>query len=109
MLLAGMDKRKIQKTVKTLLDAAPGSRIILFGSHARGEQRKDSDIDLLVIEPRVKNRFEEMARLSKILGKLLIPADVMVVSERQFSFWRNTPNTLIYRALKEGILFDRVA
>jgi predicted nucleotidyltransferase len=29
----------------------PGTRVILFGSHARGEARKNSDLDFLVIEP----------------------------------------------------------
>ena len=46
-----MDSTTIEKAVDLLLEAAPaGSKVILFGSHARGETRgNDSDIDVLVI------------------------------------------------------------
>ena len=59
----------------------PGSRVIVFGSQARGEARDDSDLDLLVVEPEVRNRFDEMARLASLLGRELIPADVVVMSD----------------------------
>lgn len=44
--------------------AGAESRVILFGSHARGEARADSDVDFLVIEPVVENRLKEWERLS---------------------------------------------
>jgi predicted nucleotidyltransferase len=49
------DNAVIQEAGRRLLAAAPaGSRVILFGSHARGETHKHSDLDFLVIEPEVK-------------------------------------------------------
>jgi predicted nucleotidyltransferase len=55
--------------------------VILFGSHARGEERPDSDVDFLVIEPAIEDRFAEAVRLSDLLGGLGVPADVVVVSQ----------------------------
>jgi predicted nucleotidyltransferase len=40
----------------------PISRIALFGSYARGEQRIDSDIDILVdVDPSIGIRFSALA------------------------------------------------
>ena len=88
-----------------MLCAAPGSRVIVFGSHARGNAEPDSDLDLLVIEPTVQARREEMVRLSDALRPLGIPADVVVVSRRTFQEWSDTPGTLIYEAAREGLSF----
>ena len=104
-----MNEKTIRTAVEALMEAAPGSKVILFGSQARGEAAPDSDLDFLVIEPDVKDRLGEMVRLSNVLGRLLIPADVVVVSEETFEKWRDTPNTLMYRAAKEGKVYEQVA
>jgi len=80
----------------------PGSRVIVFGSQARGTACEDSDLDLLVVEPEVRNRFDEMARLASLLGRELIPADVVVMSDEAFEQERTQPNTLAWRAALEG-------
>jgi predicted nucleotidyltransferase len=84
----------------------PGSRVIVFGSRARGGAREDSDLDLLVVEPVVTNRFDEMARLASLLGRNLIPADVVVMSDAKFENERTQPNTLAWRAAQEGLIHD---
>ena len=100
-----IDEATIQKAVDLLLGAAPaGSRVILFGSQARGEADERSDLDLLVIEPEVKTPMAEMVRLGRVLRGLRIAVDVIVMSQGQFDYWKDTPNTLAYRVLKEGLL-----
>lgn len=84
----------------------PGSKVIVFGSQARGEARKDSDLDLLVVEPELSNRFDEMARLASLLGRQLIPADVVVMSDAAFEEERTQPNTLAWRAMREGRIHE---
>lgn len=103
------DEQVIQQAIKLLLDAAPGARVILFGSHARGEARPDSDLDFLVIEPEVKDRMGEMARLATVLAPLRIPTDVLVVSSERFEYWKDTPNTVYNRAVREGKVYEQVA
>ncbi len=102
-----LDEAKIREAVDALLEAAPeGSKVILFGSYAAGRARPDSDLDFLVIEPEVQDRMEEMVRLSRLLGKLLIPADVAVVGRDEFHRFRDTPNTLHHRAFKQGKVYE---
>lgn len=82
--------------------------MILFGSHARGDARPDSDLDFLVIEPRVADHRKEMVRLEDVLQRLPVSADVLVTTERDFEEWCDTPGTVLYEAAKEGKVFDAV-
>jgi uncharacterized protein len=105
-----MDRQTLERAAEMLLEAAPaGSRVILFGSHARGEAGPRSDVDFLVVEPEVTNRMGEMVRLAEVLRPLRVPADVLVTSAERFEYWRDTPNTLIYRAAREGRVYGQVA
>ena len=104
-----IDEQIRQQAIKLLLDAAPGARVILFGSHARGEARPGSDLDFLVIEPEVEDRMGEMARLATVLAPLMIPTDVLVVSAERFEYWKDTPNTVYHRAVREGKVYEQVA
>jgi predicted nucleotidyltransferase len=93
----------IADAVACLEQAVPaGTRLIVFGSHARGEAQADSDLDLLLVEPQVHDRFAEMARLSTLLGRRLIPADVVVMSADAFEQQKAVINTLAWRAAREG-------
>ncbi len=101
-----VNDKVVQTAVKTLLQAVSGSKVILFGSHARGDARPDSDVDLLVVESDLQDRFKETVRLNKLLGDMLIPADVLVVSNEAFEQWRDVPNTVVYRAVREGRVYE---
>jgi len=104
-----IDEVTMSKAVQLILKAAPGARVIVFGSHGRGDAKLTSDLDLLVIEPEVKARRQEMARLADVLRPLRIPVDIVVVSSRTFEEWVDTPGTVVYEAAKEGRMFSEVA
>jgi predicted nucleotidyltransferase len=89
-----------------MVHSTQGGRDVASG---RGTPRDDSDIDFLVVEPSVANPRAEMVRLRQVLRPLRVLADVLVVSERTFQEWRNTPNTVIYEAATEGKVYDQVA
>lgn len=82
--------------------APPRARIILFGSHARGEPGAGSDLDFLVVEREVANRIDEAVRLRRALNPLRVPADVIVVSEERVEEWGEVPGTMLHAALTEG-------
>ncbi len=101
----------IEQATQALLAAAPaGSRVILFGSHARGLAREDSDLDFLVVEPNVVNRFTESVRLRKsvdqALGGIAQPMDVIVIDREQFMRKATVPNTLAYEAATYGRVYE---
>lgn len=92
----------VETAVELLRSVAPGATIILFGSYARGEAGPDSDLDFLVVEPRLTSRHEEMVRLRDVLTPLHIPVDVLVTGAQTLAKWDDTPGTLYYEIRREG-------
>jgi uncharacterized protein len=75
---------------------------MVFGSYARGDAREDSDLDLLVIQPRVEDRAREMVRLRRALRPLRIPVEILVYSADEVARWGDQPGSALYWALREG-------
>ncbi|MEK7509350.1 MAG: nucleotidyltransferase family protein [Patescibacteria group bacterium] len=67
-----MQVADIQKKITPILRAHGVRRASLFGSHARGEAREDSDIDILVEFPQGKSLLDLIGlerELAQELGK----------------------------------------
>lgn len=93
----------VDRAGRLLADAAPPeSKVILFGSRARGDADADSDFDFLVIEPSVAGKAKEMVRLLAVLEPLRVAADVVVVPREYVEEWADVPGTLIHDAMREG-------
>ena len=93
----------IRRAGELLAEAAPPrAKIIVFGSHARGDAGASSDLDLLVIEPAVENGVEESVRLRRVLRGLGVPVDIVVISEDLARRRAKVPGTMVDRALREG-------
>ena len=98
-MILGSVRRELARTLGDRLDA-----IVLFGSHARGEARPHSDIDVLVV---VRGEFDYsdlMHRTSSGLAALSLQNDVVIsrifVSREQYEQAR-TPFLLNVR--REGV------
>ena len=69
-------------------------RILLYGSRARGDQRPDSDIDILVVLKEDFNYSEMLERSSDLAASLSLENDVVIsrafVSKQQFEH-KQTP------------------
>lgn len=92
----------IDRTVQALVAAAQPRRIVLFGSHARGDAGADSDLDLLVVEDKVIDRAGEMVRLRRALRPLRVPVDVLVASVEEVARCGAQPGHVLYWAIREG-------
>lgn len=95
-----------------IVETVHPERIILFGSHARGEATPDSDVDLLVITTEAydahNSRRKILARLWRSLARIRTPVDLVLSSIDEVEQWRDTTNHLIARALREGkVLYER--
>jgi predicted nucleotidyltransferase len=97
-----IDDAIIAEAGRRLSQAAPGARVVLFGSYARGQGGPRSDLDFLVIEPEVADVAAESVRLRRALRGLRIAADVVVVSERDAEDWQDVRGSLVHAALAGG-------
>lgn len=88
-------------------EAAKPARVILFGSYARGDAGDNSDLDFLVVEPSLQDKFGEMVRLRQVLRPLRVPVDVLVCSQAEVNQQQHACSTAVYWALREGkVLYD---
>lgn len=93
----------VERAGRLLADALPAqSKVIIFGSHGRGDATADSDFDFLVIEPSVASKAKEMVRLRTALDPLRVAADVVVVPREYVEEWGDVPGTMLHDALTEG-------
>jgi uncharacterized protein len=54
----------IERIVKQIRETEPDAEVILYGSYARGEQTKESDIDLLILLDKDNLVFEDKTKIS---------------------------------------------
>ena len=83
-------------------------RIILFGSWARGQARPDSDLDLLVVLPRVEDKRRAAVEIMRALNGLPVSKDVVVTTPEEIAERGNTIGHVLRPALREGkVLYER--
>lgn len=78
-------------------------KVILFGSHARGEAGPDSDVDLMVVMRNPKPRGRSAIEILSSLGlNFCVPVDVFVQTPEAIDRYGNRHWSLTYQALSEG-------
>lgn len=83
-------------------------KIILFGSHARGEAGPESDIDLLVVLPEVSNKRHAAVAIRRALTDLPVPKDIVVTTPEEIARRGDLIGTVLRHALCEGkVLYER--
>ncbi len=83
-------------------------RIILFGSWARGDARPDSDLDLLVVLPRVENKRRVTVEILRALNGLPVSKDVVVTTPEEIAARGHLVGHVLRPALREGkVVYER--
>ena len=102
----------LQQMAAVIVREVEPERVILFGSHARGDARPNSDVDLLVIEQepfgRRRSRRREAALLWRVLARFPVSKDILVFSLEEAAERSDSPTHIVAQALREGrVLYER--
>ncbi|MBM4035141.1 MAG: nucleotidyltransferase domain-containing protein [Planctomycetes bacterium] len=89
--------------VERIVAVARPSRVVLFGSGARGDSTADSDLDFLVVVPGPAHRGELAGRIYRRLRGVHVPVDVVVVTEDDVAAYGTKVGSVLSPALREGI------
>ncbi len=100
--------REIQRMVRRIVRDFHPERVILFGSHARGEAGPDSDVDLLVVMPVEGLKHKKQVEIRVALHDIRIPKDIIVTTPEDFAWRKDVVGTIEYPAVREGkVLYAR--
>lgn len=103
-----LNKKILQNAITAIVKAVNPSKIIIFGSYAREDADEGSDIDLLVIEDKHKDKGLEMVKIRNAIGDIGIGVDVLVYSEKDIKELGHLRSSTLYWALKDGkILYEK--
>lgn len=89
------------RVAERIVDRCDASRVILYGTVARGDDGPDSDIDLLVVMPIVGRRHDAAVRVFNELRDLPVPVDITVVDPARVEAEASVPG-VVRAALREG-------
>lgn len=98
--------KNIEKILNIIINISHPDKVILFGSHARGDANKDSDYDFMIIKKDLENERKITTKIYKAFleNHIKVPVDIIACS---FDKWKKNlwKNYMIYHKVnKEGII-----
>jgi len=100
-------KTKKLKVIIEALKAYNPEKVILFGSSARGEADKHSDIDLVIIK-KTQDRFLQRLKKAALLIREPIAVDLFVYTPEEFAQMLGDENPFAQIVITEGkVIYEK--
>jgi predicted nucleotidyltransferase len=98
----------IEEIAKRIVAEFHPRRIVLFGSRARGDERADSDLDLLVVMSTDLPAAERIRAVDRLFRPRSWSMDVVVLTPDEAAASRTSRNSLVSIAEREGrVVYER--
>jgi predicted nucleotidyltransferase len=94
--------KTLKEMTSRIVEIAHPTRIILFGSAARGEMGPNSDLDVLVVMPPGAHRRNTARSIYRNLVGVGYAVDVVVVTEFDIERYKDNIGMVIKPALEQG-------
>ena len=103
-----IDAALIREVADRIAAAFRPHRIVLFGSHARGDASADSDLDLMVEMDTDREFYDRSRAVSSIFGLRRWPLDVLVYTPAEVAQMKDVNGTMVNLIEREGrVLYAR--
>lgn len=103
-----VDEQVLAAVVNRLVEGLDPDKIVLFGSRARGDNRPDSDLDLLIIAPSTEKPHRRPIAAYRAVSDLIVPKDIVWYTPEEVQEWSGVKYHLATRALREGrVLYEK--
>jgi predicted nucleotidyltransferase len=97
--------RVIRRFARGVAERFHPEKIILFGSHAYGTPRPDSDVDILVIMP-TRNKHSQAVKIREAIPAPF-PMDLLVRTPQEISRWLAEGDTFVTTIVSKGkVLYE---
>ncbi len=97
-----IERERIRRVARQIGAAANAERVVLFGSHARGDAREDSDVDLMVVAESELPRFKRARGLYRMLRPYPFGMDLIVYTPQEIERGKRSPASFVSAVLREG-------
>ena len=94
--------------IARIVEVIRPERVVLFGSHARGEAEAHSDVDLLVVADSNRPRYERAVPIYRAVSDLPFELDILVYTPTEVREWSRVDQAFVTTALREGrVVYER--
>ena len=100
--------QEIKDIADKIAKSSTPQRIVLFGSRAENQGNANSDIDLCIIQDKVKDKSDEFVKIRRLLGDVIYPLDILILSKDEYEKRKDVFGTVQYEINKKGkVLYER--
>ncbi len=93
---------KLNEIIERIVMVADPDMILLFGSRASGDERDDSDYDILIIKSGLDNSRKLAKKIYNSLSGIGVPIDLVIVDKERMNQYLDDPYMIYGEALREG-------
>ena len=102
---SGRQRDRLEAILQRVIEAYRPSKVILFGSRARGDAADTSDIDLIVVAESDKSFVGRLAESAALLPEPNL--DILIYTPREFEEMLSEGRLFLKRVLEEGkVLYE---
>ncbi len=98
------------KVVEMIRDGYDPEKIIIFGSHARGQASRHSDLDVMVIKDTDAGQLDRIREVSDVVMPRPLPLDILVKTPEEIEHRLEIGDYFIREIMDEGVVaYERPA